>query len=110
MLTFGMIAALFILLAFGFILPALLNKPASDEEVERREANILVYKDQQRELQADFANGLIAREQFEQEKAELERRLLEDVASTTAATSIKSGTNKFAYGLAAFIPIGAVAL
>jgi cytochrome c-type biogenesis protein CcmH len=110
MLTFWIIAALLILLAFWFILPALLNKPGADEDVERREANILVYRDQQRELNSDLANGLIGKEQYEQEKTELERRLLEDVASTCAKNSHKSAHNKFAYGVAAFIPIGAIAL
>ncbi|HYW72879.1 MAG TPA: c-type cytochrome biogenesis protein CcmI [Pyrinomonadaceae bacterium] len=110
MLTFWIIAALLILLAFWFILPALVNKPGSDEEVERREANILVYKDQQRELAADFQNGLIGQEQYEQEKSELERRLLEDVTSATAATSPQNATRTFTYGVAAFIPIGAIAL
>lgn len=111
MLTFWIIAALFILLAFWFILPALLNKSSEDEDVERREANVLVYKDQNRELDADLKNGLIGEAQYQQEKTELERRLLEDVAakSTTAAAKQK-GTNAFAYGVAAFIPIGAIAL
>jgi cytochrome c-type biogenesis protein CcmH len=110
MLTFWIIAALLILLALWFILPALLNKPSSDEDVERREANILVYKDQQRELDADFKNGLIGKEQYEQEKGELERRLLEDVGASTNAVADKKSTNRFAYGVAAFIPIGAIAL
>jgi cytochrome c-type biogenesis protein CcmH len=110
MLTFWIIAALFILLALWFILPALLNKPTSDEEVERREANILVYKDQQRELDADLKSGLIGEEQYQQEKAEVERRLLEDVAVSTTAAAGRNATNKFAYGVVAFIPIGAVAL
>jgi cytochrome c-type biogenesis protein CcmH len=110
MLTFWIIAALLILLALWFILPALLNKPNSDEDVERREANILVYKDQQRELDADLKNGLIGAEQYQQEKAELERRLLEDVAASSNAVNGKQATNRFAYGVAAFIPIGAIAL
>ena len=110
MLTFWIIAALLILLALWFILPALLNKPNSDEEVERREANILVYKDQQRELDADLKNGLIGEQQYQHEKTELERRLLEDVAASTAAVTGKQATNRFAYGVAAFIPIGAIAL
>jgi cytochrome c-type biogenesis protein CcmH len=110
MLTFWIIAALLILFAFWFILPALLNRPTSDEEVERREANILVYKDQQRELDADLKNGLIGEEQYTQEKSELERRLLEDVAVSTAAVAGKHGTNRFAYAVAACIPIGAIAL
>jgi cytochrome c-type biogenesis protein CcmH len=110
MLTFWIIAALLILLALWFILPALVSKPGADEEVERREANILVYRDQHRELDADLKNGLIGKAQYDQEKAELERRLLQDVAAPTAAANGKSATNRFAYGVAAFIPIGAIAL
>jgi cytochrome c-type biogenesis protein CcmH len=110
MVTFWIIGALLILLALWFILPALLNKPADDEEVERREANILIYKDQQRELDADFQNGLIGKEQFAQEKTELERRLLEDVSAASTNTKTKHQTNKFVYGVAAFIPVGAVVL
>ena len=110
MLTFWIIGALLMLLALWFILPALLNKSGDDEEVERREANILVYKDQQRELDADLHNGLIGKEQCEQERGELERRLLEDVSAAATNSSAKRQTNSFAYGVAAFIPIGAVVL
>src|SRR2546423_14312595 len=98
MLTFWIIAALLMLLAFWFVLPALLNKPGADEDVERREANILVYKDQNRELDADLKNGLIGQAQYKQEKAELERRLLEDVAAKSEGNpSPRRGTNTFAY-------------
>lgn len=110
MVTFWIIGALLILLALWFILPALLNKSEDDEEVERREANILVYKDQQRELFGDFQNGLIGKEQFEQEQAELERRLLEDVSPALTNARATRQTNAFAYSVAAFIPIGAVVL
>jgi cytochrome c-type biogenesis protein CcmH len=98
------------LLALWFILPALLNKSVDDDEVERREANVLVYKDQQRELDADLHNGLIGKAQFEQEQAELERRLLEDVSAVATNSKAKQQTNSFAYGVAAFIPVGAVVL
>jgi cytochrome c-type biogenesis protein CcmH len=108
MLTFWIIAALMILLALWFILPALLQKPNDTEEVQRREANVFVYRDQNRELEADLKNGLIGEEQYKAEKAELERRLLEDVPATeTSAASTKS-SNTFAYSVALFIPIGAI--
>jgi len=109
MLTFWIIAALFILLALWFVLPALLQKPNQDEEVERREANVMVYKDQHRELEADLKSDLIGEKQYQDEKQELERRLLEDVIAKSDST--KSGApirNSLAYGVAAFIPIGAV--
>jgi len=112
MLTFWIIAALLILLALWFILPALLQKPGTDEEVERREANILVYKDQHRELDEDLNNGLIGKEQYELEKAELERRLLEDVmkAKSEITAAGKHRIDTFTYGVVAFITVGAVAL
>ena len=111
MLTFWIIAALFILLALWFVLPALLQKPNQDEEVERREANVLVYKDQYRELEADLKTDLIGEKQYQDEKQELERRLLEDVsARSDSAKATASVSNGFAYGVAAFIPIAAVIL
>src|ERR1041384_602405 len=103
MLTFWIIAALMILLALWFILPALLQKPNEAEEVERREANVLVYRDQNRELEADLKTDLIGEEQYQQEKAELERRLLEDVATNEAATAPTKSSNSFAYSVALFI-------
>jgi cytochrome c-type biogenesis protein CcmH len=109
MLTFWIIAVLFVLLALWFVLPALLQKPDDSEEDERRAANILVYKDQYRELDADLKSNLISDEQYQQEKAELERRLLEDVAKKESTSSSATTTNKFAYAVAAFIPVGAIA-
>jgi cytochrome c-type biogenesis protein CcmH len=97
-----------ILLALWFILPALLQKPNEAEEVERREANVLIYRDQHRELEADLKNGLIGEEQYQQEKAELDRRLLEDVAAATEASAAAKGGNAFAYSVALFIPAGAI--
>src|SRR5690349_22390551 len=110
MLTFWIIAALMILFALWFILPALLQKPNEAEEVERREANVLVYRDQNRELEADLKNGLIGEEQYRAEKAELERRLLQDVSSSEASTAPGKSSNTFAYSVALFIPIGAIIL
>ena len=108
MLTFWIIAALLILLALWFVLPALLQKPNEEEEVERREANVLVYKDQYRELQADLKSDLIGETQYQAEKQELERRLLEDVAKSDAGKGGSSLKNSFACAVMALIPVGAV--
>lgn len=98
-----------ILLALWFILPALLQKTDDAAEVERREANVFVYRDQNRELDADLKNSLIGEEQYQAEKAELERRLLEDVTAPQESAAIAKSGNTFAYGVALFIPIGAIA-
>ena len=97
-----------ILLALWFILPALLQKSNKDEEIEGREANVLVYRDQNRELDADLKNGLIGETQYQQEKAELERRLLEDVAANPDPFSGAKRGNTFAYSVALFVPVGAI--
>ena len=97
------------LLALWFILPALLQKPNDAAEVERREANVLIYRDQNRELEADLKNDLIGEEQYKAEKVELERRLLEDVTAIKASAATAKSSNSFAYSVALFIPIGAIA-
>src|SRR5215510_6533887 len=109
MLTFWIIAALLILLALWFVLPALLQKPNEEEEVERRAANVLVYKDQYRELEADLKTDLIGHQQYQSEKQEIERRLLADIPTDSGSPKAEAPVrNAFAYGVAAFIPIGAV--
>ena len=109
MLTFWIIAALLILLALWFVLPVLLQKPNQAEEVERLEANVLVYKDQYREVEADLKSDLIGEKQYQTEKQELERRLLEDVSVKPDSNKAQAPvSNSFAYGVAAFIPLGAL--
>lgn len=110
MLTFWIIAALFILLALWLVLPPLLQKADNDKTDDMRAANVLIYKDQFREMEADLKNGLMSEEQYQQDKDELERRLLEDVKVTDPESPSPSpATRKFAYGVAMAIPIGAIA-
>lgn len=109
MLTFWIIAALFILLALWFVLPPLLQKTDNNQGDDLRAANVLIYKDQFQEMEADLKNGLMNEEQYQQDKEELERRLLEDVKVTTSGSSPLPATRKFAYGVATAIPIGAIA-
>ena len=113
MFIFWIIAALFVLLALWFVLPSLLQKTEEKKPNELRAANILVYQDQYRELEADLKNGLIGQEQYQQDKEELERRLLEDVKATRSRSSSSApspATRRLAYGVAAGIPIAAIAL
>lgn len=110
MLSFWIIVALFILLALWFILPPLLQKTGYDKTDEIRAANVLVYKDQFKEMEADLKNGLVSEGQYQQDKDELERRLLEDVkAPNSESSSPSNATRKFAYGVATVIPVGVIA-
>ena len=109
MLTFWIIAALFILLALWFVLPPLLQKADNNLGDDMRAANVLIYKDQLQEMEADLKNGLMNDQQYQQDKDELERRLLEDVRVTHSGSSPSPTTRKFAYGVATAIPIGVIA-
>jgi cytochrome c-type biogenesis protein CcmH len=111
MLTFWIIVALFILFALWFVPPPLLEKSGENEPDDLRAANVLIYQDQLKEMEADLKNGLINEPQYQQDKEELERRLLDDVnAPGAVARSSSSVTNKFAYGVGLAIPIGVIAL
>jgi cytochrome c-type biogenesis protein CcmH len=109
MLTFWIIAALFILFALWFVLPPLLEKSVDNNSEDLRAANVLIYQDQFKEMAADLKNGLMSEEQYQQDKEELERRLLEDVrASGTDLPSASTAGRKVAYGVGVFIPIGVI--
>jgi cytochrome c-type biogenesis protein CcmH len=65
--------------------------PRKDASVSRREANIAIYRDQMRELEADRAAGTLAQADYERSKLELEARLLEDVAAADRAAAPSHG-------------------
>lgn len=110
MLTFWIIAALFMLFALWFVLPPLVQKVDDDKGDDRRAANVLIYQDQFKEMEADLKNGLMSEEQYQQDKEELERRLLEDVNRPNSdSTSTAPSTRKFAYGVGMAIPVGVIA-
>jgi cytochrome c-type biogenesis protein CcmH len=110
MFTFWIIAALFILFALWFVLPPLLEKGGDDNRADLRAANVLIYQDQFKEMEADLKNGLMSEEQYQQDKEELERRLLEDVSPAGVdLPSAPTTGRKFAYGVGMFIPIGVIA-
>lgn len=110
MLTFWIIAALLILFALWFVLPPLLEKTVDNNQEDLRAANVLIYQDQFKEMETDLKNGLMSEEQFQQDKEELERRLLEDVkASDAEMPKAAAAGRKFAYAVALFIPVGVVA-
>jgi cytochrome c-type biogenesis protein CcmH len=109
MLTFWIVAALFILFALWFVLPPLLQKSGDSTGDDLRAANVLIYKDQFKEMESDLKTGLISEEQYQQDKEELERRLLDDVnAPSSDLSSSSTATRKIAYGVGMFIPIGVI--
>jgi cytochrome c-type biogenesis protein CcmH len=110
MLIFFFICALMVLVALFLILPPLFQAEAEANRNQARTTNLLVYKDQLRELAADLKSGLLSEAQYEQDKEEIERRLLEDVgdAKQSRDTSKKAAPRRLGYVVAIAIPIAAI--
>ncbi|CAN5837658.1 hypothetical protein BH18ACI4_BH18ACI4_18800 [soil metagenome] len=114
MIIFWLVCAIFIAIALAFVLPPLMqNSGIKTDSSDQKEANVAVYRDQISELETDLANGIVSREQFDQDRDEIERRLLEDVASSSPVSSrplkpAKEGLG-VVYAVALGLPILAVA-
>jgi cytochrome c-type biogenesis protein CcmH len=110
MVIFWFICAMMVLMALWFVLPALWQTGPDAKTDDARAANLLVYQDQLRELAADLKSGLLSEAQYEQDKEELERRLLEDVGDAkTKSPSKQLRSHALAYTVAVAIPVAALA-
>src|ERR1043166_1416309 len=112
MILFWLICAGLIVIALAFVLPTLLqadDKQKETSDLERKEANVAVYRDQLQELKADLQNGIIGKEQFDQDTEEIQRRLLEDTSFSARTAKVNlPGSRNTAYVLALGIPLIAV--
>jgi cytochrome c-type biogenesis protein CcmH len=114
MIIFWLVCAIFVAIALAFVLPSLMQGSVTRAgETDQKEANIAIYRDQISELETDLANGIVSREQFEQDRDEIERRLLEDVTSSGAVSSKSLKPTRegrgLVYAIALGLPILAVA-
>lgn len=87
--------------------PLLGGRKAPD--VSRREANIAIYRDQLRELDADLASGKLAHAEHAKARTELEARLLEDVAAPETPR-VPIGGRRAALVVATALPVFALAV
>jgi len=111
MLVFSTVAILLIVAALLFLLPPLLQGGGSKNVIERKDLNILVYKDQMKELETDLRNGTITQDQFDQAQSDLERSLLQDVADEAGVAEKKADFGKYAaIVIAVVIPVVAVSM
>ena len=108
--VFWILAALFAVAALAFVLPALLARGRRAQSVAGDATNIAVYRDQIRELDADLASGTLAREQHDEARRELERRMLEDVRVANPAASAAGPGRSTALAVGIALPLLAATL
>jgi cytochrome c-type biogenesis protein CcmH len=111
MTGFWIVGAALAAAALGLLLrPLLFGRKAGN--VRRQDANISIYRDQLAELDADLAAGKLAPDDHARSRAELEARLLADVAAPEAAQTpaARPGGRRRALALGAAVPLLAAAL
>ncbi|HKO99681.1 MAG TPA: c-type cytochrome biogenesis protein CcmI [Pyrinomonadaceae bacterium] len=109
MILFWLTCAAFVAVALAFVVPPLLAPSRKDQPDDNEEANVEVYRDQISELEADLQNGIISQEQYQQDRDEIERRLLADVAAGSKQKAKTTTTNTDsrapAYAIALAMPV-----
>ena len=78
MIGFWIVGAALAAIALAAVVRPLVSRRASGG-VSRSDANLAVYRDQLRELEADLAAGTLAQADYDSSRRELESRLLNDV-------------------------------
>jgi cytochrome c-type biogenesis protein CcmH len=112
MTGFFIVMGVLIALGLAFVLPALVKQRGEDDRTSRAQANVLIFRDQLKELDADMANGTIGAEQHAAGRRELEKRALEDtLAAVNDVAPVQPGMGRWVpVALAVLIPVAAVGL
>lgn len=109
MTGFAIGATLLVGVALLFILLPFRRRPAS-ADFSRKQLNAAIYRDELAELEGDRAEGSLSQEDYEQARAELQRRLIEDSNEDAAAPPRAAAGGKTPLALALALPIGAAIL
>ena len=110
MTLFALVAAALAAAALLFVLPPLLRERKETRGVTRDAANISVYRDQLRELEADLKAGTLSHDRYDEAHSELERRLLEDASAGEQAAPPAARSRYAALVVGLAVPLLAVAL
>lgn len=108
MTMFWLVAALFAAGALLILLPPLWSPPAAG--VGSAEANLALHRAQWHEAERDVAEGLLAPEGLAPARAEIERRVLDDVPAAAAARSDGRPARRTAIVVALLLPAAAALL
>ncbi|WP_412478637.1 c-type cytochrome biogenesis protein CcmI [Azonexus sp. IMCC34839] len=108
MTQFFIFALLLVAVVAAFIVPPLWRKPRQNaSNAERKQANLAIFRDQLAELDRELAEGSLSEADHAQAKAELQRRLLEEVDSDETGGNVASAapSRKLAITLVVLLPI-----
>jgi cytochrome c-type biogenesis protein CcmH len=108
-IAFSAIAVVLLLLALAIVLRPLLKR-ATSAVVVRSQSNLEIHRDQFVELQRDLASGSLSPDRYEQAKAELEKRVLDEGATPADARQAVTPGKTAPIIVGVLIPLAAVLL
>jgi cytochrome c-type biogenesis protein CcmH len=110
-ILFFCIASFLVLIAFAFILPPLWRKypvaTVSDLSADQDQRNILIARERLAELRKQHHAGALTQSQYDEQFAELEQALSDDLDIISHVTTSRSEGRWAVYILAVFIPFAA---
>ena len=104
MTWFVIVAGLLTIAALLFILWPLL-RPALRQNDSARTVGLSIYRDQFAELERDLAAGTLGQEQYDTARAELERRMLDEVSAVAPAIVPQRSGRYLAVAIAIALPV-----
>jgi len=108
MITFGVVAALLIVLALVFVVPPLFRR--AHPAVVEAGPDLAIYRDQLADLERDLQAGALTADRYEQARQELEWRLAEELQADTATVPSPAAGKGVALAVVAGVPVLAIAL
>ncbi len=113
MTGFLILAGTMIALGLAFVLLPLTRQRKAEGGMPHFQSNVLIHRDQLRQLQTDRDNGTLSADEFESEQTELGKRVLEDALATLkdrAPVNTSSNGRWVAIMVAVLLPASAVGL
>lgn len=110
MTVFLIAAAVLVAACLLLLLPPLLRRQDVHAEASRKSINAAIYRDQLAELDRDFEGGSLSREDFEQARRELQRRLLEDASAADETAAPRRTARRSAVLIGILLPLAAALL
>ena len=104
MTWFVIVAGLLTIAALLFILWPLI-RPALRQNDSARSVGLSIYRDQFAELERDLTAGTLGQEQYDAARAELERRMLDEMSAVAPATVPQRSGRYLAVGIAIALPV-----
>ena len=107
MTAFLIAAAILVAVTLLFLIVPLVRRRAAGAQASRTAINAGIYRDQFAELEGDFASGGLNQADYEESRAELSRRLLEDAGAEGATAAQARPAKRSAWLIGLSLPIAA---